>query len=360
MAGAIDPINYGINQLDQIHNQIGQHSKTLEETFYDLVDVPFDGQKNHFDSYLFPNEKSPCEVTRHLDLVEKAGIYVSTGTERSFFDLALSRPDKCLGLVVRDVNPNVKAYVDFNVMLLRISNDINEYVFLSSDPRHEWDISQDEELLKVRLEIIKLKIKESSIAEPVKSYYLKNLESYAKVYFFVSKSWKAEESFNGAKYFQDEEMFKRLKNYASSGRIIATVGDINDLAFLNMWHEPVVLVDISNIYDYTFIDWDGLHDFHPRVLWTNLNHIKVFYRSFTYQPLDPSKKEELKTLITLACERIRAKIQNDEITPYTLRCNLRHKIKKEGAWQSPFNKMPSVFYSQRTLDKLKGFLDLKA
>ena len=76
--------------------------------------------------FLEPNERIPVNVRPHL-LKMQRGLIVSVGTERSFFDLLLSDPNLCTGLVVRDVNPRVKAYVDFNTLLLTIATSRLDY-----------------------------------------------------------------------------------------------------------------------------------------------------------------------------------------------------------------------------------------
>jgi hypothetical protein len=78
-----------------------------------------------FKDYLVPNELNPYLVKLHFDLLDEAGLLVSTGTERSFIDLALC--EKCTGLVGVDINPRVKAYNDFNTLLLRLSENRKDY-----------------------------------------------------------------------------------------------------------------------------------------------------------------------------------------------------------------------------------------
>lgn len=281
------------------HNSV---TPSLEERFYNscfqAVDV---NAKIDFQEYLSPNEVTPIYVKEHLDLMdERGGLIVSTGTERSFFDLALSDPNKCEGLVVRDINPRVKAYVDFNTMLLRISKDRNEYVTLSGD------IQQDDiATLEQRLLLIKAKILQDDKLPPcVSQYYLANLQDFAKVYFSVSKKiWRGPHSqlqgyaarFEHVKYDQDERLFAVLQSYAKAGRIIATVGDINDLRFLEK--QTVAIVDISNISQYIGIDFQGGEDFHPRVIWTLLGNQTKYY-SYVHEPMISSDREEMDSIIT--------------------------------------------------------------
>ncbi|MBA2369556.1 MAG: hypothetical protein H0V82_11115 [Candidatus Protochlamydia sp.] len=107
-------------------------SLSLEEEFefaiFQDVDIK---TENHFDICLEPNELFPTAVKPHLDLMEK-GIIVSTGTERSFFDLLFADEKRCEGLVIVDITPKIKAYNDFNTLLLRIAVNRRDYFNLSS------------------------------------------------------------------------------------------------------------------------------------------------------------------------------------------------------------------------------------
>ncbi|MBS0627793.1 MAG: hypothetical protein JSS09_06235, partial [Verrucomicrobia bacterium] len=87
----------------------------------------------------FPDCRTPneggIEAYRHVFKMDEPGLLVSTGTERSFYGLIqavlASPPNYCQGLVIRDINPKVKAYVDFNVLLLRLATNVTEYAKLS-------------------------------------------------------------------------------------------------------------------------------------------------------------------------------------------------------------------------------------
>jgi hypothetical protein len=89
-----------------------------------------------FYDFLEPNEGNPQKLIPHLQEISKKGVVVSTGTERSFFFLLflvklLANKNLCEGLIIKDINPKVKAYVDFNVLLLRITKTVEEYRELS-------------------------------------------------------------------------------------------------------------------------------------------------------------------------------------------------------------------------------------
>lgn len=131
-----------------------------------------------FDNYLTPNEGNPQNIHPLLQEI-KPGFLVSTGTERSFFNLLFINHQNCRGLIVRDINPKVKAYVDFNVLLLKTSKTCEEYHFLSILEAIDW--SQSDKFDKIttetnkRIEIIRQKILTSRMNPAEERYYLRNL-----------------------------------------------------------------------------------------------------------------------------------------------------------------------------------------
>ena len=291
--------------VDKIPQEIS-HDLSLEELYADLAFQDFDVHaKINFSDYLSPNETRPIDVKQHLDHISKPGLIVSVGFLRSLFDLILCDPEKCHGLVVVDINPRVKACVDFVAMLLRITEDRAEFANLSgpipgSEVQHLLEkcsscVSFSESNLKDRMETIRAKLEKSDIPEEVKKYYLRNLENLAEIYFSADQSWKKESSFEGVKFFEDDRLFNVLQSYAKSGKIIALVGDINDLQFLS--GQDVAIVDISNVTDYGIIDLKGGENFHPRVIWTKMqekeNLLQSQYFSYTHRPFPRAHKAEM-------------------------------------------------------------------
>lgn len=237
-----------------------------------FCDVDVEASCKAFD-FLNPNEANPEKVQEHLAKTVH-GIIVSTGTERSFFDLILS--PACEGLVVRDINPRVKAYVDFVVLLLRISETREEFNALS-------DVKD-----------ITGKLEQGSLPENVKRYYLKHVASFAKIYHKLDKDWKKDKRFEKVRYDLHDDQFQKLQKYAREGNIIATVGDINDLTFLR--NRKVSVVDASNIHNYSLIDLQGEGDFHPRVIQTLIIEEETTYSSFVHTPLTSEERAEFYAL----------------------------------------------------------------
>jgi hypothetical protein len=139
---------------------------SLEKEFsaYHLLEEVDVNQRTNFD-YTEPNEGSPERIEPHLNLVkqrEQSGVFGTTGGERSFFAALFADKAWCEGVVSIDITPAIKAYVDFNTMLIRISKNADEYAALSASVGD--DISFEH-----RIEIIRDKIKEIKLPKKLKT-----------------------------------------------------------------------------------------------------------------------------------------------------------------------------------------------
>jgi len=269
-----------------------KNAPALETQFSkELLAVDLSHRCPGFESFIVPNEKDPLYVRPHLSMT-RPGLIVSAGTERSFFDLALSDPTKCEGLVVRDINPQVKAYVDFNVLLLRIATHRNDYVRLST-----LNDIDDKSEFEARIQEIIALTKASKLAPEIEEYYLKHLQAFGEIYFHARErdDWRKQtNSFKGVKYHEDDELFNQLQRYARSGNIIATFGDIADLQFLD--HRNVAILDISNIQDYCLLKFKTKSN--PTII--SIHFLEVpskFYCSSMYRNLTSQECTELDSLI---------------------------------------------------------------
>ena len=278
----------------------------LHESIEDfgLIDLVDTHASIDFQDYLEPNEGTPTNVKPHLDagFAKQQGFLVSTGTERSFFDLALSDPKKCKGLIVRDINPRVKAYVDFNTMLLRISESMEEYSLISvitPNPGQNFDKLLSDRICEIEAKLIQ----DIRIPKPVKDYYLRNIQAFGEIYFSQNTYydrryyWRKSRDFGGVKYFEDQELFSRLQRYARDGKIVATIGDINDLLFLE--DLPISVVDVSNIPDYTIMDFKIMPGCHPTIISTNQHPVCTAFFSCVHTDLSDQEREEMAGLIKL-------------------------------------------------------------
>jgi hypothetical protein len=224
------------------------------------------------------------------------------GTERSLFDLALVNPNLCEGLVVIDTNISVKAYIDFVVLLLRISKNREDFVRLSTiDPSGTLSY---EELCVNKINEIRAVTLESDLPPDIKQYYLKNLDAFGHLYFKVrgnDGSWdgsggdwrRNEERF--LHYYKDDDLFKQLERYAKSGNIIAVVGNAQDLQFLN--GRNIEILDISNVPDYSILKLNT--ESNPRIISTRVDESLSSYHSCIYGPMTRQNIEEVDGLLPI-------------------------------------------------------------
>ncbi|HEV8051767.1 MAG TPA: hypothetical protein VGP47_04670 [Parachlamydiaceae bacterium] len=246
--------------------------------------------------YLVPNEGRPEKIKKHLDLAQ-TGIHISTGTERSLFHLLCAEEDKCLGLVIRDINPRVKAYMDFNIALIRISDTREEYVKLSStihDPIHR--IQTIESIIE----------RDPDLPLIIKQYYLAHARKFGEIYLKADQSWRTNPLFDRVNYCRNDSQFYKIKFFAMAGNIITTVGKINDLIFL--FCRNIAVVDTSNICDYSMINLNYNENSQPRVIWTNLEsttgeetYARTKFFSYKHTSLDQNECNKLEILIQKIC-----------------------------------------------------------
>lgn len=263
----------------------------LEKDFINEITSEFDVNAFcSFRDYLVPNEDA-SQLPFFVHMITK-GIIVSCGTERSFFDLIHAY--SCDGLVIRDINPRVKAYVDFNTLLLRVLNFEEYQDFLFTRPDRD--------------DLCWLREKMCTAAMPWKllEYYLKNLENFATIFYSVSHEWRYENGSDAETrgYYSNPDYFKKLSSYAREGKIVSTIGSINDLTFLNGWN--ISLVDVSNIHNYTYIDLNVSGNpwvLFTRFYWNDSYDAKCSkYFCYEHKPLTEAERTHFESLIKRICD----------------------------------------------------------
>lgn len=276
---------------------------SLETEFEDLIFCEVDLKQRVFQDHFDPNEYNPENIQPHLEAGEP-GYDVSTGTERGMYLLLLSDPARCKGLIKRDINQRVKAYDDFNILLLKICERVDDYFNLSAPHEYAEKTSRDE-FVRDRVNLVKEKMNQYSFkTEREKSYYSKNLRDFADIYFSGGK-WKkgpTAADFAAVDYFKNPKQYEKIRSYAISGNIISTIGPVNDLRFLK--NRKISVVDTSNICEYSLINLQGEGDFSPIVIWTSgTGPSGTTYLSIPYSKiLSEEKKREFDQLIALLQE----------------------------------------------------------
>jgi hypothetical protein len=259
------------------------------------------GEAQKFGVYHYPNEDHIGKIVPFLESMEKGWI-ISTGKWRSFFDLILA-PVQCEGLIVRDVNPEVRAFIEIEKLGFLLCNNVEEFQQFLMDIKE----MPTEETLTRLLQ----KINETvSVTSEIKEYYSKNLELFleqssmkSREHAFVWQKPYWKDDFPN--YYQCSKMFLKLKKYAKAGRIIATTGSMNDLDFLIKY--PGVkpsIVDTSNIWEYSPLKMKFAEGCRPSLIFVSgfgrgamSNGLK--YRSLDWNPIS----EEDRALFDRVCQR---------------------------------------------------------
>lgn len=236
--------------------------------------------------YEFPNEFYPIQLSPLLETTEE-GLHVSVGSLRSIFGFLLSK--KCTGLVVRDTNSKIKAYLDFLKCLAYIAKNREEFCRLAmATDKDNTEFGSckmfgTSELRKRKaaplIDEIRAKVRESDMSPVMKAYYEKHLSEFAEIFYTGSRRiiiergrychWSEEWAFEDVNFFKHDHLFYKLKEAVLSGAIIATIGSINDLNFLK--DQKISLVDTSNVHDYCVVDLQGINPHYPPplIVWTS-------------------------------------------------------------------------------------------
>lgn len=282
------------------HNIDSVDVKVCERSLEDLylshvVNLDID-DSSVFQFFLVPNERTPFQAKPHLDW-SIPGLLISTGSVRSLFDLAMADPDKCTGLVIRDINPKVKAYMDFELLMIRLSYNHETYQELAA-PFEETTSLDTSASFHTRLDKLKQLLSASLLCDELKKYYFAHLQKMAMIYFGAQSNvpfrecWKSASSFEEVNYYKHPAVFFKIQKYAQEGKIIATVGPIDELEFLG--NVVIGLVDISNIPDYFLLNFK-IQGILQKIMWTafetkstqnNVHYEEEWrYYSSSYSPL---------------------------------------------------------------------------
>lgn len=316
----------------------------------------FDKKLTTREEYFEPNEEHPEAVIPHLALAEK-NIIVSTGTERSLFDLLFGEFE---GLVIRDVNPLTAAYHHFNIILLRFCsreeyNTLSTPVFDGSAATFIPTKVKANHLIKQapfleRMAIISKKIENSDLADELKEFYQRNLNVCGAVYLSQDHNWRRWKSFSACQYQNNESQFLKLQKLARKGMIVPTTGDINQLQFLDPKKVPfkISVVDTSNIADYVPIDLQGLSGTSTRIITTTFSGANGVYFSCMHRPFSEQEASEFNHLfrnVLLPCHESEAKAEKTV------------KSLKKINMRDVFNITTPNIYSSDRLGLLQEYLD---
>jgi len=267
----------------------------FEQKYQELICRPFNLHETAGFDYLIPNELNPQDIAIHFARVQNAqnGTCVTAGTERAVFDLLLGDFECVINI---DIEPKVTAYMNFLILLGRITKDQDCEDFRSLAAAVSFDTIKDEIAQRISL---------SDMPEHMKIYYRENLERYARIFYSVPKNWTTDSSFSNVNYYINPVLLGKFQKYAREGKFISICGDINDLTAF----DRVVAIDTSNIYFYNFINPSlSPSSDCPLIIWTcpkirphvgrgGSTQMNWNFYSYRFTPFDPMLRGMMNQLI---------------------------------------------------------------
>ncbi len=202
-------------------------------------------------SYLIPNESNPEALTPALKEAP-SGIYLTVGTERSFFGAVLAK--NITHLLVVDLDPQVKAYNEINRAFLIYSDTPKILAFMKFTRNFdEWLIAKDDliqrgyHLEASALNLYNFKKYQNTIwgspngfDNQLKIFFeedAKNNRLYETNYLFHDPAFRKLK-----KMAEDRRMQFEVGNFANSEYIAALVRSIQEAQL------KIGVVDLSNMY----------------------------------------------------------------------------------------------------------------
>ena len=194
---------------------------------------------------LFPNELNPEKLISILEDAP-AGLYVSTGLERSFIGAAIV--PRATGMVIIDINQKLVDFSKININHLLMATTPEEYVHL----RQGIGFSSDHERFDHQFNLNEVEIFHG-LSMVMKEYFLLPEEPGTSG---VGMSSSFPYSVN---YWVNHKLFNRLHAFALSDRMRALRMDFFDrnkieklIEMLRAHGEKVGVLDLSNVLDWLY------------------------------------------------------------------------------------------------------------
>ncbi len=216
---------------------------------YTLDDIQNNRMSIDWDTYLIPNELCPISSKSVMDKAfldfkerrsddDEKGYIISVGTERCLFDLLYADESLCEGLIIIDVNPKVKMYMDWIIHCLKESANREDF---------------NKNLTK--LEPVDPYLKYCSLVYNGTLPDTNDIASFKETPMSRDdKMWRLYKSIFESKvnYWDDDILFGKLQRYAKKKNGIRTYyGSVDNLTFLE--NVNIIFVDTSNVHYYKFL-----------------------------------------------------------------------------------------------------------
>lgn len=203
--------------------------------------------------FIVPNEPMRYDIVPVLDNAPE-GYYVAVGTERGL--LAASACKKCTGVVLIDYNELTVVYNIFNILLIRVAEDIKEYYQVRR--LIGANLFSEDNFIKL------MELSGEAVSKEI-VYFIKE-RWYSWVYQlsqvnnsqfgqpFYNQKHPYQRAFYPFNYLYFEEPFERLQNWAKENKLLALHYDVTKLndakglkAIMMKHNSKISVFDISNL-----------------------------------------------------------------------------------------------------------------
>ncbi|WP_413578394.1 hypothetical protein ACLVWU_07625 [Bdellovibrio sp. HCB290] len=207
------------------------------------------GKESRGHIYIIPNEINP-ESARPIIQKAPEGVYISVGAERGI--LGALQSESITHLVQVDLVPEVVRYNQINVILLKVSKSLSDFIQLrTADNSTAW-----------------IERAGSAALNPQEREILKNHlnhDFYVKVEGAARERLISPDFFVGSSYLKDESLFNKARNMALSGHIQVLQGNLMDqnllkglAAELAQKGLSISVVDLSNAWEPKYVGPQGV------------------------------------------------------------------------------------------------------
>lgn len=208
------------------------------------------GAESRGAQYVIPNEIYPEEAKPIWSQAPK-GVYISVGTERGFIGASLS--PEATHLLLIDLVPEIVFYNRMNVLLLKVSNSLNDYLQLRQATSFDaWIKAADfSELTSSEKELLRSRL---------------FFEKFSALQVEPSARLLNNSMFVGSSYLKSEVQFHKLRDMARRNQIWVGLGNLLDSAFLQQIQQRlsesglrISVLDLSNAWDYHYTGANGVN-----------------------------------------------------------------------------------------------------
>lgn len=286
-----------------------------------------DGRVSIRNSFLTPNERNPVEAQAILNEAP-GGAYISVGTERSTIGASLANNTTSLWMI--DVDPKAVAFNQINILLLKLSNNREDYLKLRFKASHDEWITRAKKLLTPD--------EQTFLADRNHFEFWRKAVNYWG--FFADNALPRKDKggdFHNANYLVYDSQFLRLQALAQKDKMHALKVNLNSteevqalVQQLKLSHTSLSVLDLSNAWWGLYIGAPALQMIMDRFAAISNSQSLVLLSDKDYLPDSVSpwryygfRQQDLQKNLDLALQLLRTKgdsLRSEQITPLNGQC----------------------------------------